>query len=109
MNVASDRLSIIMNRLSLLEDGILTPCVGGLQGYFGLEGAEVFAGFSRSGETVGMMGDVVLCLGNLSGGNLLPVHQIIPSAAMVGIQVEEPHFQGNLEVVVEVCCQCLCI
>ena len=109
MDIASDSLSIIMNRLSLLEDGILIPCVGGLQGYFGLEGAEVFAGFPQGGETVGMMGDVVLCLGNLFSGNLLSVHQIIPSAAMVGIQIEEPHFQGNLEVVVQVCCQCLCI
>lgn len=109
MKDASEGLSVIMDGLSVLEDGILAPRVGGLQGYFGLQGTEVFTGFSRSGETVGMMGDEVLCPSDLFGGNLLAVHQVVPSAAMAGIQVEEPHFQGNLKVIVQVGCQCLCI
>lgn len=102
-------LSVVMNRLALLQGGILTPRVGGLQGDFGLEGTEVFAGFSRRREAVGMVGNEVLCLGDLFGGNLLAVYKVIPSAAIRCIQIEEPHLQRNLEVIVQVCCQYLCV
>lgn len=55
------------------------------------------------------MGDEVLGLGDLFGSNLLPVEQVVPSAGVRGIQVEEPHLQRELEVVVQACCPCFYI